>query len=106
MQAGEGGLTRRRRAATGLLLALIALVIPAVLSGATPGAVTNYVQFVGGKPGKADPKLSPVVIGWVNQQGGQAEIGPLATPAAQVAVKLTNDSLGGIHGHPLVMKTC
>ena len=106
MHVGKSGLTLRGRAATWLLLALIALLVPTVLSAATPAAVTNYLQFVGGKGGKADPKLSPVVIGWVNQQGGQAEIGPLATPAAQVAVKLTNDSLGGIDGHPLVMKTC
>jgi branched-chain amino acid transport system substrate-binding protein len=106
MHSGNGGPAARGRGATALLLALIALLIPASLSGSTPGAVTNYLQFVGGKAGRADPKLAPVVIGWVNQQGGQDEIGPLATPAAQVAVKLTNDSLGGIHGHPLVMKTC
>jgi branched-chain amino acid transport system substrate-binding protein len=106
MHVGKSGLTPRGRAATWLLLALVALLIPTVLSAATPAAVTNYLQFVGGKGGKADPKLSPVVIGWVNQQGGQAEIGPLATPAAQVAVRLANDSLGGIDGHPLVMKTC
>jgi branched-chain amino acid transport system substrate-binding protein len=84
-------------------------MIPVALGGATataPGAVTDYVKFVGGKPGKANPRLKPVVIGWVNQQGGQAEIGPLATPAAEVAVKLVNDSLGGIGGHPLVLKKC
>jgi branched-chain amino acid transport system substrate-binding protein len=68
--------------------------------------VTNYVKFVGGKRGKANKKLKPVVIGWVNLQGGQVEIGPNATPAAEIAVKLVNDSLGGIGGHPLVLKEC
>jgi branched-chain amino acid transport system substrate-binding protein len=85
----------------------LGLTIPVALGGATSStAVTNYVQFVGGKAGKANPKLKPVVIGWVNQQGGQAEIGPLATPAAETAVKLVNDSLGGIDGHPLKLKEC
>jgi branched-chain amino acid transport system substrate-binding protein len=82
-------------------------MIPVALGGAAaPAPVTNYAKFVGGKPGKANPKLKPVVIGWVNQQGGQAEIGPLATPAAEVAVRLVNDSLGGIGGHPLRLKKC
>src|SRR5947209_9465823 len=85
----------------------LGLTLPVALSAATtPGAVTNYVQFVGGKPGKANPKLKPVVIGWVNLQGGQVQIGPNATPAAEIAVKLVNDSLGGIGGHPLKLKEC
>src|SRR5688500_7170890 len=96
----------RGRSAAVALAALVVglgLTIPVALGGsaATP-AVTDYVKFVGGKAGKANPRLKPVVIGWVNQQGGQAEIGPLATPAAEIAVRLVNDSLGGINGHPLV----
>jgi branched-chain amino acid transport system substrate-binding protein len=85
-----------------------ALTIPVALGlAATPGtAVTNYVQFVGGTAGKANSKLKPVVIGWVNLQGGQVEVGPNATPAAEIAVKLVNDRLGGIGGHPLVLKEC
>jgi len=98
-----------RPAVVALLVAAVALglTIPVALGGATAStAVTDYVKFVGGKAGKANPKLKPVVIGWVNQQGGQAEIGPLATPAAETAVKLVNDSLGGIDGHPLKLKEC
>jgi branched-chain amino acid transport system substrate-binding protein len=68
--------------------------------------VTNYQTYVGGKPGKADPSLPPVYIGFVNQQGGQQQIGPLATTGAQIAVKYINTELGGIGGHPLVLKTC
>jgi branched-chain amino acid transport system substrate-binding protein len=91
-----------------LAVLVAALTIPVALGlAATPGtAVTNYVQFVGGKAGKANPKLKPVVIGWVNLQGGQVEVGPNATPAAEIAVKLVNDSLGGIGGHRLVLKEC
>jgi branched-chain amino acid transport system substrate-binding protein len=98
-----------RPAAVALLVVAVALglTIPVALGGATAStAVTNYVRFVGGTAGKANPKLKPVVIGWVNQQGGQAEIGPLATPAAETAVRLVNDSLGGIDGHPLKLKEC
>ncbi len=99
---------RRSRIVTLAAAAGVALAIPVGLPAGTSAssAVTDYLKFVGGKPGKANPKLKPVVIGWVNQQGGQVEIGPLATPAAEIAVKLTNDSLGGINGHPLVLKKC
>ena len=41
--------------------------------------------------GKANPKLSKVYIGWVNQQGGQVVIGGLATAGASLAVKYVND---------------
>lgn len=100
---------RGRRAVVALaaLVVGLGLMIPVALGGAAaPPAVVNYLKFVGGKKGKANPKLKPVVIGWVNQQGGQFEIGPNATPAAEIAVKLVNDSLGGIGGHPLVLKEC
>ena len=50
-------------------------------------AVTNYLTYVHGTRGKADPKKSQVYIGWVNQQGGQVVIGGLATAGAELAVK-------------------
>jgi branched-chain amino acid transport system substrate-binding protein len=74
--------------------------------GAGSKSVTNYLTYVGGKAGPADKSLPPVTIGWVNQQGGQQQIGPLATNGAQIAVKYINSELGGINGHPLVLKTC
>jgi branched-chain amino acid transport system substrate-binding protein len=74
--------------------------------GAGSKSVTNYLTYVGGKAGPADKSLPPVTIGWVNQQGGQQQIGPLATNGAQIAVKYINTELGGIDGHPLVLKTC
>jgi branched-chain amino acid transport system substrate-binding protein len=74
--------------------------------GAGGEAVTDYLTYVDGKAGKADASLPPVTIGWVNQQGGQQVIGPLATNGAQLAVKYINDQLGGIGGHPLALKTC
>jgi branched-chain amino acid transport system substrate-binding protein len=74
--------------------------------GAGSAAVTNYLTYVHGKAGKADASLPPVYIGFINQQGGQQQIGPLATNGAQLAVKYINAELGGIGGHPLVLKTC
>jgi branched-chain amino acid transport system substrate-binding protein len=74
--------------------------------GAGQASVTSYQDYVGGKPGKANPSLPPVYVGFVNQQGGQQQIGPLATTGAQIAVKYINTELGGIGGHPLVLKTC
>ena len=74
--------------------------------GAGSKSVTDYLSYVGGKAGPADKSLPPVTIGFVNQQGGQQQIGPLATNGAQIAVKYINTELGGIDGHPLVLKTC
>jgi branched-chain amino acid transport system substrate-binding protein len=74
--------------------------------GAGKKSVTDYQAYVGGKPGKADSSKSTVYIGWVNQQGGQQEIGAAATDGADLAVKLVNEQLGGIDGHPVALKKC
>jgi branched-chain amino acid transport system substrate-binding protein len=74
--------------------------------GAGAKSVTDYQAYVGGKPGKADSSKAPVYIGWVNQQGGQQEIGAAATDGADLAVKLVNEQLGGIDGHPVALKKC
>jgi branched-chain amino acid transport system substrate-binding protein len=74
--------------------------------GAGEKSVTDYQAYVGGKAGKADSSKSTVYIGWVNQQGGQQEIGGAATDGADLAVKLVNEQLGGIDGHPVALKKC
>jgi branched-chain amino acid transport system substrate-binding protein len=74
--------------------------------GAGGGSVTDYQTYIGGKAGKADSSKSPIYIGWVNQQGGQQVIGAAATDGADLAVKLVNDQLGGIDGHPVVLRKC
>ena len=68
--------------------------------------VTDYMEYVGGKPGKADPNKKPIVIGFVNQQGGPADVGPWATDGAKLAVKWLNEKAGGIGGHPVELRTC
>ena len=68
--------------------------------------MTDFQQYVGGS-GKANPSLSPVTIGWVNQQGGPpSQTFPEATRAAQAVVKMINTELGGVHGHPVQLATC
>ena len=74
--------------------------------GAGQKSVTNYVDYVGGKAGRADSSKSKIYIGWLNQEGGQQEIGAAATDGADLAVKLANDKLGGIGGHPVALKKC
>ncbi|GAA3908613.1 hypothetical protein GCM10023084_71040 [Streptomyces lacrimifluminis] len=78
---------------------------PRSSSSADPWAVTDLVDYTGGTSGAADTSLSPVKIGWVNQQGGSLEY-PSATLGAQAAVKYINEKLGGIDGHPLQLSTC
>ncbi len=77
--------------------------------GAAPSAgaaVTNYLTYVHGKRGKANPKKPKVYIGWVNQQGGQVVIGALATAGAQLAVRYVNEQLGGVGGRPVALVQC
>ena len=71
------------------------------------GDEANFVEYVCGKPGTADPSLPPVEIGWANDQGGSiVSEGPEATAAAQLAVDWINKYADGIGGHPLKLVTC
>jgi branched-chain amino acid transport system substrate-binding protein len=74
--------------------------------GAGAQAVTDYLAYTHGKAGPANKSLPPVYIGWINQQGGQSAIGPLATAGAQSAIKYINAELGGVGGHPVALKSC
>lgn len=82
--------------------------VPSVTIGADEigSNVTDYLDYTGGTAGPADQSREPVIIGWVNQQGGQTDIGPGATTGVQTAVKYINAELGGIGGHPLKLETC
>ena len=91
----------------GVIAMVLAITVPIALGHEARGtAVTNYVKYIGGKPGKANPKLSPVVIGAINTQGGQVLVGPNWTKGAELATKYINTYLGGIQGHPLVLSEC
>ncbi|MFY9998350.1 MAG: ABC transporter substrate-binding protein [Trebonia sp.] len=69
-------------------------------------SVTNYLTYTGGKSGPANTSLTPVTVGFVNQQGGAQVIGQHATDGAEMAVKYINAQLGGVDGHPIQLDTC
>jgi branched-chain amino acid transport system substrate-binding protein len=124
---GLGGLLRAnyRRGVAVLGVAALAAVVAtgassaagssapsASVAASTPpppgGFITNFVKYVNGKAGTANPKLSPVKIGWAsNDTGGSViSIGPEASAAAQVTVDWINKYADGIDGHPLVLDKC
>ncbi len=67
--------------------------------------MTWAANYIGSKPGPANSSLSPVVVGYVNQQGGTLSF-PEATAAVNATVSFINAQLGGIDGHPLVVHQC
>lgn len=63
-------------------------------------------DYVHGKAGtKADSSLDPVVVGFINQQGGAYDFVE-AEEAADATVKMINEQLGGIDGHPMELDKC
>jgi branched-chain amino acid transport system substrate-binding protein len=68
-------------------------------------ATSTYQSFVGGTSGKADASQSPVVLGFVNDEGGIPSF-PEGSVAAEAAVKFVNENLGGVGGHPIALKKC
>jgi branched-chain amino acid transport system substrate-binding protein len=66
---------------------------------------TWALGYTGGKAGKADASLAPVVIGYVNEEGGVPAF-PEATQGLDAAVKYVNGELGGIQGHPIQIEKC
>ncbi|CAN5183820.1 hypothetical protein BH09ACT10_BH09ACT10_14680 [soil metagenome] len=67
--------------------------------------VATALAYVGGEAGKADSSLEPFVIGFVNNQGGVPSFQEQEA-AADGAVYLINNKLGGVDGHPVELKKC
>jgi branched-chain amino acid transport system substrate-binding protein len=98
---------RRGRRATlvavvaGVLGATAAAALSATLAG---GTVLDYGKYLGGT-GKA--KGSPIVLGFINGQGGPPNFDfPQPTRVIQAGVRMINAQYGGIHGHPIQLSTC
>ena len=107
MRSVPGTPARRLAVAMGVVAIAVAVAVPSALGTRSAGGpVTDYVKYTGGKAGKADPKLSPIVIGAINTQGGQVLVGPGWTDGIKSAVQYLNNHLGGIQGHRLVVKYC
>ena len=106
MRSAAGTPLRRLAIVLGAVAVALAITVPIALSsGSARGPVTNYNVYVGGK-GKANPRLSPVVVGAINTQGGQVLVGPGWTNGIRTAVQYVNRYLGGVQGHPLVVSYC
>jgi branched-chain amino acid transport system substrate-binding protein len=81
--------------------------VPVAFSlGATPSVkpVTDYLSYVGGKKGQARGK-KPIVIGYINAQGGNPEF-PQVTRTVVGVTKFINKELNGVHGQPVKLHTC
>src|SRR5881227_3720659 len=74
-------------------------------TGASSASNDWALQYTGGKAAKADATLKPVIVGYVNQEGGVTAF-PEATAGTEAAVKYVNAELGGVGGHPLQLKKC
>ncbi|HEY7208514.1 MAG TPA: ABC transporter substrate-binding protein [Gaiellaceae bacterium] len=97
---------RRKLAFAVAIAAALAASGVAAFAAAPPKTVLNYSAYVGGK-GKANPKLSPIVLGFINGQGGPPNFNfPQATHVIEAGVKMVNAELGGIHGHPIKLNEC
>lgn len=121
MRVLNSGQSRRRMSVTrapalvaaGLVL-VAPILAPGVASAKTPhlvvthtnNPVTNFVQYVGGKGGKANPKLSTIDLEYINQQGGSGDMAPETIYGAVAGVDYLNNQVGGIDGHPVKLITC
>ncbi|MGH9028343.1 MAG: ABC transporter substrate-binding protein, partial [Acidimicrobiales bacterium] len=98
-----------RPAACGL--GALGLVLGVLGAGAESGAsphyrpVTNYATYVGGQ-GKANPKLSPIYIGAVNQATAPDAPTPTWSTGVQIVQNYLNQHTGGIDGHPVKVVLC
>jgi branched-chain amino acid transport system substrate-binding protein len=103
----EAAWRRRATVALAVAAALTATATAVAATGAAPKPIVlDYQAYVGGK-GKAKANLSPVVVGWINGQGGPPNFNfPQVTSVAEAAVKMVNAELGGVHGHPLKLNEC
>jgi len=107
MRFAERSRPGRLAVVVGVLAVVCAVTVPGALGRDTAGGpVTNYLTYIGGKAGRANPKLSPVYIGTINTQGGQVLVGPNWTKGVQLAVQYINTYLGGVQGHPIKLVTC
>jgi branched-chain amino acid transport system substrate-binding protein len=104
MHRFKGKRLARRSVLAVVGLAAVIGVTAAVASQSA--SVTNYVAYSGGKPGAAKARLSPIKIGYVNQEGGPIVIGKTADNGVDAAVAYVNRYAGGIGGHRIVVVKC
>jgi branched-chain amino acid transport system substrate-binding protein len=90
-----------------LVSALAVLLVSLATTAAGAGSDGNDfgLSYTGGTAGKADKKLTPITIGYINQEGGVPSF-PEATAGINAAVKYVNNELSGAQKHPVAVKKC
>lgn len=78
---------------------------PAGLASAKPVSNDYALHYTGGTPAAANSGESPVVVGYINQQGGVPSF-PEATAGLDAAIKYVNAELGGVQRHPVTVNQC
>ena len=72
----------------------------------TTAAGTATSSGGGTTGGAADESLDPLVIGFINQEGGATGVYPELSVAQEAAVEYINTELGGLDGHPIELSKC
>jgi len=99
-------IARRRTVALAALVVLTLVASVVATAAAPPPSVLNYNVYVAGK-GKAKANLAPIVLGFINGQGGPPNFNfPQPTRVIEAAVRMVNAELGGIQGHPVKLNQC
>ena len=106
MRGFKGRSPARRNFFALVTLAAVVGVTATVAFGSSNASVTNYIAYTGGKVGKANPKLKPIFIGYVNQEGGPIVIGKNNDPGVIAGAQFVNTLASGIGGHRLVFIQC
>lgn len=104
---GLDDLSRRRRAVTGMGVAVLAIALAA--SGCAGGDETNNSAVAGASTTALpdEPATgSPVRIGFVSTEGGAVVSLPEMREGAEAAVEYVNKNAGGIAGHPVELVVC
>ncbi|MFW0786970.1 ABC transporter substrate-binding protein [Gordonia sp. CPCC 206044] len=100
--------TRRSRLAPAL--AASAMIAAAVLSGCADDSSDSSTPSETAAPAASFPGKvasgTPIKIGLINNEGGQAISEPDNRMAAEAAATYANEQLGGIGGHPVELVVC
>jgi branched-chain amino acid transport system substrate-binding protein len=78
---------------------------PSTSASTSTAAEKWLLSYLGAKAGPASPSLSPVVVGFINTEGGVPAY-PAASAAAKAAVDYMNAKADGIDGHPITLQDC
>src|SRR5438045_9342274 len=100
MRSREKGTLNRLAILAGIVGLTLAVAVPLALgTDDQRGPVTNYRVYGGARGVRANPRLSPVVIGAITTQGGQVQIGQGWTNGSRTADQYVKRLLGAAPGH-------